>query len=62
MKTEGANCGLSAQPRAMYSSQAFHQCFDGRFDRFVLKRPASILQRYTEGKAFLMRVQPTGSA
>ena len=46
----------------MYSSQAIHQRFDGRFDRFVLKRPASILQRYTEGKAFLVRVQPTGSA
>jgi hypothetical protein len=46
----------------MYSSQAIHQRFDGRFDRFVLKRPASILQRHTEGKAFLVRPQPTGSA
>jgi hypothetical protein len=45
----------------VYSSQAIHQRFDSRIDRFVLKRAASILQRYTEGKTFLMRSQATGS-
>ena len=52
---------LSAQPGAIYSSKTIHQSLNGQIDRFILKGATSILQGYTERKAFLVRCQPAGS-